>query len=177
MNASVTSIDQIKSTVIDLAIRFGPKVLVALLILFGGFMVARWVSGWLARALSRIELEPPVRSLLARIGWLLTFALFLVMALQNLGVELLPALGWRCGLSRGHGRDQRGRVGNFSQPRNRPAVSAARGPVARRGSGSLTADAAAKVSGQVPAQQPRFLGGAQPGGKESGLRAASAAPN
>ena len=92
MNASVTSVDQIKSTVIDLAIRFGPKVLVASLILFVGFVVSRWVSRWLARGLGRIELEPPVRALLARIGWLLTFALFLVMALQNLGVELLPLI-------------------------------------------------------------------------------------
>jgi len=31
MNAPLTSVDQIKSTVIDLAIRFGPKVLVAVL--------------------------------------------------------------------------------------------------------------------------------------------------
>jgi small conductance mechanosensitive channel len=92
MNAPVTSIDQIKSTLIDLAIRFGPKVLVATLILFVGFMVSRWVSRWLVRALHRIELEPSVRALLARIGWLLTFALFLVMALQNLGVELLPLI-------------------------------------------------------------------------------------
>jgi small-conductance mechanosensitive channel len=73
MNAPVTSIDQIKSTLIDLAIRFGPKMLVAILILFVGFMVSRWVSQWLARALSRIELEPPVRALLARIGWIVTF--------------------------------------------------------------------------------------------------------
>jgi small conductance mechanosensitive channel len=90
MNSSVTSLEQIKHTVIDLAIRFGPRVLVAMLILFAGFAASRWVSLWLARGLSRIELEPPVRMLLARIGWLLTFALFLVMALQNLGVELLP---------------------------------------------------------------------------------------
>lgn len=92
MNASVTSIEQIKSTLIDLAIRFGPKALVAAVILFVGFMVSRWVSQWLAHTLSRIELEPPVRALLARIGWILTFALFLVMALQNLGVELLPLI-------------------------------------------------------------------------------------
>ena len=90
MNAPVTSLEQIKHTAIDLAIRFGPRVLVAILILFAGFAASRWVSGWLARALGRIELEPPVRMLLARIAWLLTFALFLVMALQNLGVELLP---------------------------------------------------------------------------------------
>lgn len=90
MNAS--SIEQIRSTAIDLALRFGPKVLVASIILFVGVTVARWVSRWLMRTLSRIELEPPVRQLLARIGWLLTFALFLVMALQNLGVELLPLI-------------------------------------------------------------------------------------
>jgi small conductance mechanosensitive channel len=92
MNAPTTSIDQIKNTVIDLAIRFGPRVLVAILILFVGVAASRWVSRWLARGLNRIELEPPVRTLLARIGWLLTFALFLVMALQNLGVELLPLI-------------------------------------------------------------------------------------
>jgi len=89
---TASSIDQIKSTAIDLAIRFGPKVLVALIILFVGSVVSRWVSRWLARTLNRIELEPPVRILLARIAWLLSFALFLVMALQNLGVELLPLI-------------------------------------------------------------------------------------
>jgi len=90
MNTPVTSLEQIKHTVIDLAIRFGPRVLVAMLILFVGLTASRWVSRWLARGLSRIELEPPVRALLARIGWLLTFTLFMIMALQNLGVELLP---------------------------------------------------------------------------------------
>jgi hypothetical protein len=207
MNAPVTSIDQIKSTVIDLAIRFGPKVLVAMLILFAGFMVARWVSHWLARALSRIELEPPVRSLLARIGWLLTFALFLVMALQNLGVELLPLIAGVGVAGAGLALATQGVLSNlvaglsiiFAKPfrvgeyisivgdglvlrtiarpparSTRPcwklfaaAESSCRFRSARFG--SLTADAAAKVSGQVPAQQPRFFGG----GKEPGLRAAS----
>jgi small conductance mechanosensitive channel len=92
MNVSVTSIDQIKNTLIDLAIRFGPKVLVAILILCVGVAVSRWLSRWLDRALNRIELEPPVRALLARIGWLLSFALFFVLALENLGVELLPLI-------------------------------------------------------------------------------------
>src|SRR6266481_8764066 len=92
MNAPVTSLEQIQHTVIDLAIRFGPRLLVAILIVCVGIAASRWVSRWLARALNRIELEPPVRSLLARIGWLLTFALFLVMALQNLGVELLTLI-------------------------------------------------------------------------------------
>jgi small conductance mechanosensitive channel len=92
MNEQVASINQIKNTLIDLSIRFGPKLLIATLILVGGFMVARWASRWSIRGLHRLELEPPVRSLLARVVWLLTFALFLVLALENLGVELLPLI-------------------------------------------------------------------------------------
>jgi small conductance mechanosensitive channel len=92
MNVSVSSLEQVKSTVLDLAIRFGPRALVAILILFVGTLVARAVSRWLLKALHRIELEPPVRELLARIGWIVTFALFFVLALQNLGVELLPLI-------------------------------------------------------------------------------------
>jgi small conductance mechanosensitive channel len=92
MNEQIASIDQVKNTVLDLAIRFGPKVLVAILILVAGFAVSGWVSRWLARGLTRVELEPPVRSLLARFGWALSFSLFVILALQNLGVELLPLI-------------------------------------------------------------------------------------
>ena len=92
MNQQLASIDQIRNTLLDLALRFGPKVLVAILILIVGLFVSRGVSRWMLRALSRIELEPPVRTLLARVAWMLTFALFLIMALQNLGVELLPLI-------------------------------------------------------------------------------------
>ncbi len=92
MNPQIASFDQIKNTVLDLAIRFGPKLLVAILILIAGIAVSRWVSRWLLRALARIELEPPVRALLARAGWALTFTLFLILALENLGVELLPLI-------------------------------------------------------------------------------------
>jgi len=92
MNSQIASFDQIKNTVLDLAVRFGPKLLVAILILIVGVLVSRWVSRWLLRALRRIELEPPVRALLARVGWVFSFALFLILALENLGVELLPLI-------------------------------------------------------------------------------------
>lgn len=92
MQASFTTISQIKATFIDLAMRFGPKVIAALLILAVGAIVVRWAGHWLENALHHIETEPPVRQLLVRIGRLLLLGVFVVMALQNIGVELLPLI-------------------------------------------------------------------------------------
>ncbi len=92
MNASLASIGQLKSRALDLAIQFGPKLFVALAILIAGFFASRWAGRWLARRLSRMELEPPVRELLARAAAALTFCLFAILALENLGVELLPLI-------------------------------------------------------------------------------------
>ena len=44
------------------------------------------------RTLTKFNLEPPVRQLLVRVAKLLVFALFLIIALQNLGVDLLPLI-------------------------------------------------------------------------------------
>jgi small conductance mechanosensitive channel len=92
MNDPVATIDQAKNTLIDLAIRFGPRLFTAVIILAVGVIVSRWLTRWLARGLERIDLEPPVRLLLQRVAWALFMALFLIMALQNLGVELLPLI-------------------------------------------------------------------------------------
>ncbi|HVY79837.1 MAG TPA: mechanosensitive ion channel [Steroidobacteraceae bacterium] len=90
MNDSLQTLEHFRNTAIDLAIRFGPKLIAALMIVGVGVLVARWAGRWLERGLARIELEPPVRLLLLRIGRVLVLLLFVVIALQNLGVELLP---------------------------------------------------------------------------------------
>jgi small conductance mechanosensitive channel len=92
MNTPLTEIGQVKGTLIDLAIRFGPKLLAAILIITAGAFVAGWAARTTARALRRFDLEPPVRQLLTRVARLLVLLLFLIMALQNLGVELLPLI-------------------------------------------------------------------------------------
>jgi len=92
MNEQLATIGQAKSTLLDLCLRFGPKLLVAILILIVGSVISRWIGRWIARSLSRLELEPPVRLLVTRASRLLIMALFVVMALQNMGVELLPLL-------------------------------------------------------------------------------------
>lgn len=92
MNNQLQSLDQIKAAVLDMAIRFGPKLVVAIVILMAGYVVAGWAGGMLERLLTRLRLELPVRTLLVRTGRILVVGLFAILALQNLGVELLPLI-------------------------------------------------------------------------------------
>lgn len=92
MDDHLVALEQAKSTLIDLAIRFGPKLLVAALILVAGLFVGRWLGRLSERMLVRFGLDETVRQLLVRIVRLLVLGLFLILALQNLGVELLPLI-------------------------------------------------------------------------------------
>lgn len=92
MDTSIQSLDQIRASALDMAVRFGPKLVVAILIMGAGYMVGRWLGGVLERLLVRLNLEPPVRSLLVRIAQVCVLAIFAIMALQNLGIELLPLI-------------------------------------------------------------------------------------
>src|SRR5882757_1890686 len=92
MNTGLDNLGQVKGTLIDLAIRFGPKLLTAIVILTVGAFVAGWIARTTGRGLNRLDLEPPVRQLLMRVARVLVFLLFAILALQNLGVELLPLI-------------------------------------------------------------------------------------
>jgi small conductance mechanosensitive channel len=92
MNEQLAMLEQVKSTIIDQALQFGPKMLVAVAIVVAGGMVARWAGRGMEPMLEKFELEPPVRDLLVRIARVFVLGLFLIMALQNLGVELLPLI-------------------------------------------------------------------------------------
>jgi small conductance mechanosensitive channel len=92
MNDHVETLEYLKRTGIDLAVQFGPKLLVAIAIIVVGVVVGRWIGRVLDGGLRKFNLEPPVRLLLARITRIMVLGLFVIMALQNLGVQLLPLL-------------------------------------------------------------------------------------
>jgi small conductance mechanosensitive channel len=92
MEADLATLDQVRSKAIDLAMTFGPKLLVAIIIMTAGYFAARWTAGAVGRSLRKFEFEPPVRQLMLNITRALVFILFAIMALQNLGVELLPLI-------------------------------------------------------------------------------------
>jgi small conductance mechanosensitive channel len=92
MDESLEMMDRLGAIAADMAIRFAPKVVVAILILAAGYFFSRWAARMLSRGVQRFHLEPPVRSLLERAVQVVVLGLFLVLALQNLGVELLPLI-------------------------------------------------------------------------------------
>jgi small conductance mechanosensitive channel len=92
MNEHLDTLNQVQRTAIDLGMNFGPKLVVAMIILVAGYFAGRWVGKLTGRTLGRLDLEPPLRLLLVRLVRVLVLALFALMALQNLGIQLLPLL-------------------------------------------------------------------------------------
>lgn len=92
MDEQLQTLAYAKKTAIELAVQFGPKLLVALLILVAGYYVGRWVGKLVDSMLAKLGLDEPLRVLLVRIVRILVLGLFLIMALQNLGVQLLPLI-------------------------------------------------------------------------------------
>lgn len=92
MDKNLETLATLKNTLVQHAVAFGPKLLVALAMMTVGAFVSRSVARVALKGLQRFELEPPVRDLLVRVVRMVVLALFAVMALQNLGVELLPLI-------------------------------------------------------------------------------------
>ncbi len=92
MEPNLTSLSHTKTVLLDMALKFGPKLAVALLILAAGVFAGRWLGRATERGLVRLEFEPLARLLFVRMVRVAVFGLFAILALQNLGVELLPLI-------------------------------------------------------------------------------------
>lgn len=92
LRGQLATLSQAQGKLIDRGIEFGPRLVAAVLILAAGHYVGRWIGGVLDKMLMRLELDVTIRQLLLRITRALILVLFLVMALQNLGVDLLPLI-------------------------------------------------------------------------------------
>jgi small conductance mechanosensitive channel len=92
MNKQLESLQHLQNRAIDLLMEFGPRAISAILILALGAFVARALGRAFAKAIARLELDSPLRDLLVRILRIVVLLIFVLMALQNLGVELLPLI-------------------------------------------------------------------------------------
>ncbi len=78
--------------VIDLSIRYGFKVLGAIIILAGGLLVARWIGNIVHSWIGHQQIEPPIRILIVRLVRMAVVLLTLVVVIDNLGVQITPFL-------------------------------------------------------------------------------------
>lgn len=89
---NLQTMEQTRRMLIELSIRYGPRLFTALLILAAGFLAARQTAALATRFLSRRALEPALTKLLGRMVGLVVLLVFTLLSLQNLGVELLPLI-------------------------------------------------------------------------------------
>lgn len=92
MDKQLAIIGHLQAAVIEQAVSFGPRLIVALLILVVGYYAGAWVGRFVRRILQPFGLDPALNLLLVRMARLIVLALFGVLALQNLGVQLLPLI-------------------------------------------------------------------------------------
>lgn len=90
MTNQLETIQQAKEKLVDMSTEFAPLAITALLILIVGYFATRWVAGMIRRWLEKMELEPPLRNLILQVVWVVIMGLFGVIALSQLGVQLLP---------------------------------------------------------------------------------------
>lgn len=87
---SLETIEQVQRTLIDLSLRYGARVVTAIALLSMGGIIARRIGRTAGRLFEKRELDIPLRTLFSRLLSAIVFLLFFMLALQNLGVELLP---------------------------------------------------------------------------------------
>jgi small conductance mechanosensitive channel len=88
----IEAVDHATKTLTELLIRYGPRVATALLILIIGILIARRIARSFDGLLGKRAMEPPLRAVLVRAVSGLFVMLALLIALQNLGVEIVPLL-------------------------------------------------------------------------------------
>ena len=114
MTNQLESIVQAKEKLVDMGTEFAPKALTALLILTIGYFITRWILGIVRGWLEKMELEPPVRGLLLQVLWVVVMGIFLMMGLQQMGVELLPLVAGLGVLGAGVALAMQGVLGNLA---------------------------------------------------------------
>ncbi len=109
MNSSRTWVDH----VIALFVAYGFQAAGAVGVLLAGALIARWGGNLAFRKMESMGLEPPIRTLIARILRLILFAFAVVIALGNFGVNIAPLVAGIGVAGVGLGRALQGILGNL----------------------------------------------------------------
>lgn len=102
-----------KDIIVDYIIRYGFQFLGAVVILTAGVFLATWLGNLLLKALSKRDMDMPVRLLIVRVVRLLVIGLTLVIALDKFGVQVAPLVAGIGVAGVGIGLAMQGVLGNL----------------------------------------------------------------
>jgi small conductance mechanosensitive channel len=105
---------QIKEKITEFLVTYGIQIVGALIIFIAGLLLARWVGSLIQRWLDRLELEPPVKTLIVRVARLLIIVLTLVLVLDKFGVPIAPMVAGIGVVGVGIGLAMQGVLANLS---------------------------------------------------------------
>jgi small conductance mechanosensitive channel len=73
-------------------IEHGMQILTGIGILVVGLFCSRWAGNFAQRWLEKHKLEPQIRKLITKLVWLVVFAMFAIVALGQMGIQITPLL-------------------------------------------------------------------------------------
>jgi small conductance mechanosensitive channel len=73
-------------------IEHGMQIVTGIGILVVGLFCSRWVGNVAQRWLEKHKLEPQIRKLITKLVWLVVFAMFAIVALGQMGIQITPLL-------------------------------------------------------------------------------------
>lgn len=79
-----------QDAIIKFFIEYGFKIFGAVIIILAGIVLSRYVAKFMRERLDKIEIEPPIKLLLIRIVRAIIIAFTLLIAIQKLGVDIMP---------------------------------------------------------------------------------------
>jgi small conductance mechanosensitive channel len=68
------------------------QILTGIGILVAGLFCSRWAGNVAQRWLEKHKLEPQIRKLITKLVWLVVFAMFAIVALGQMGIQITPLL-------------------------------------------------------------------------------------
>ena len=113
IDGQLTLINEIYTVIIDYVVGYSFQLFGAVLVIIAGFIVSRWVANLLLRILTAKDVDLTLREFIASTVRLLLIIMFMVVAVQQLGINITPLIAAIGGLAVGLSLALQGPVSNY----------------------------------------------------------------
>lgn len=109
----VNLIQQVYQVAINFMVGYSFQILGAILVIVAGFLVGRWISNLLLRIQEKRDVDVTLRQFIASTVRLLVLIMFIIVALNQLGVAITPLVAAIGGLAVGLSLALQGPISNY----------------------------------------------------------------